>query len=386
MARPKPAYRRKLTIRYLRHALAGATLGRSALLRNAFAFYPQAIAPEDAADVIVRHEVMRVPTGFDAEQAAFVVERCRAYDTHPGSYAGEPDAECVGLTTLTRDCEFLGHTGTMLSRRHGRIIMHAGLTSWNYSKPGLLRRLPPIAGTAMVLPRTRNYYHTLLDSICRVTATAAQSDGPLTVVIPSAEPPLYAAFCRLLGERVPGLTVRDLPGHARLPVETGLWSIRHFDNFEWAAVDRHIADEVGSVFRVAYGVAPTRRRRIFFSRGGTAIRRLDNEAALFAIAERRGFERFVATSDNHAEQVRVFSEAEAVVGVHGAGLANLLFAPAGARVLELFPANFTKSTYLWLSRRLGLDYGWLVGTAGNYDQQFSVDETAFAAALDRLTA
>ena len=79
-----------------------------------------------------------------------------------------------------------------------------------------------------------------------------------------------------------------------------------------------------------------------------------------------------------------FAEASHIIAVHGAGLANLIFAPKGARVLEIFPENFTKSTFAWMAARLGLDYQWIVGSKGNYDQIFSLDREIFSVALDRL--
>ena len=123
---------------------------------------------------------------------------------------------------------------------------------------------------------------------------------------------------------------------------------------------------------------------LFFSRGDVKLRRLLNEPELAAIAARHGFQRFEAVSGNHPEQVRRFGNADVIVAVHGAGLANLLFARPATTVIELFPANFVKSTYLWLSNRLGLRHIPVVGGPGNYDQDFRVDPALFSARLDEV--
>ena len=74
-----------------------------------------------------------------------------------------------------------------------------------------------------------------------------------------------------------------------------------------------------------------------------------------------------------------FTGADEIVAVHGAGLTNLLFCRPGTRVIEIFPENFVKSTYFWLARQLGLEYHYLIGGSGDYDQ-------CFEAGADRLDA
>ena len=63
-----------------------------------------------------------------------------------------------------------------------------------------------------------------------------------------------------------------------------------------------------------------------------------------------------------AEQVRWFAEAECVVGVHGAGLTNLAFAPPGVGVLELFAPDYVNECFWALATTVdGLRYRYLVG-------------------------
>jgi capsular polysaccharide biosynthesis protein len=80
--------------------------------------------------------------------------------------------------------------------------------------------------------------------------------------------------------------------------------------------------------------------------------------------------------------VRRFAEADVIVAVHGAGLTNLLFARPGATVIEIFPENCIKSTYLWLARQMGLNYRALVGGPGDYRQAFQLPADQFAAEID----
>lgn len=70
------------------------------------------------------------------------------------------------------------------------------------------------------------------------------------------------------------------------------------------------------------------------------------------------------------------------MGVHGAGLTNILFCRPGTLVVETFPANFVKSPYRRLAHRLGLNHVPVIAGPGNYDQRFFIDPQAVLAAID----
>jgi capsular polysaccharide biosynthesis protein len=90
------------------------------------------------------------------------------------------------------------------------------------------------------------------------------------------------------------------------------------------------------------------------------------------------------------DQVRSFSRAEALISVHGAGLANGVFMPLGAQVLELYrelsPAGPVMNTSYWkLSRAAGLRYYYQFCAHG---QNFGgdIDRVNIIVDVDRLRA
>lgn len=105
------------------------------------------------------------------------------------------------------------------------------------------------------------------------------------------------------------------------------------------------------------------RRRLYVTRGGRKnTRRLENEAEVLDALAPRGFETVEPGSLSVAEQIRLFSEAEIVVGAHGAGLTNLVFCPVGAAVIELFPPDYVNVCFWALASAVGgLHYRYLVG-------------------------
>jgi capsular polysaccharide biosynthesis protein len=107
--------------------------------------------------------------------------------------------------------------------------------------------------------------------------------------------------------------------------------------------------------------ATAARRRIYITRRHARGRRLVGEEEHDGWLLERGFEIVCLEQLRFSEQVELFASAQAVVGVHGAGMSNLVFAPAGCRVLELFPAAYLQSCYRDLAATMKLDYHQVVG-------------------------
>ncbi len=82
-----------------------------------------------------------------------------------------------------------------------------------------------------------------------------------------------------------------------------------------------------------YRFAPT-GRRIYVSRGEIPGRILINEKEVLELLAKYHFEIINPGDYSFADQIRIFSEATAIVGPHGAGLVNLVFAPEKAFVVE----------------------------------------------------
>jgi capsular polysaccharide biosynthesis protein len=78
-----------------------------------------------------------------------------------------------------------------------------------------------------------------------------------------------------------------------------------------------------------------RGQRIYISRARASKRKITNEAAVLAVLERYGFRTVYPEDLLLEEQVKLFSRVQYLVSNHGAGLANMLFVPEGACVLEL---------------------------------------------------
>ena len=97
-------------------------------------------------------------------------------------------------------------------------------------------------------------------------------------------------------------------------------------------------------------------KRIFLSRRLADKRRIQNEQEIMQLLEQYGFETVLLETMSVAEQIKLFSSAEVVFGMHGAGLSNTVFCRPGTKVIEVFPKDKANVCYWALANQVGLDY------------------------------
>lgn len=120
-------------------------------------------------------------------------------------------------------------------------------------------------------------------------------------------------------------------------------------------------------------------RRLYVSRQDATRRRLHNENEVFSTLERNGFELIVPGKLSFQEQRQIFSEAEIIVGPHGAGLVNMIFAGRGATVIELRSNAGGLQHFAQLAQALGQRYVAIAASKentdipGNHNSDFYLD-------------
>jgi hypothetical protein len=131
------------------------------------------------------------------------------------------------------------------------------------------------------------------------------------------------------------------------------------------------------------------RRRLYVPR---LTRRPVNQEVLEDILRPYGFETYFPEREP-AMQLQVFSQADIVIGAHGAALANVTFCPAGTDVLEIIPTDHAYPYFYTACTNLDLGYAYLGAQSlcRRYDSEagpspfdFYVDEEDFAAAVECL--
>lgn len=102
-------------------------------------------------------------------------------------------------------------------------------------------------------------------------------------------------------------------------------------------------------------------RRLYVSRRDASFRRVTNEAELMPVLHEYGFEEVSMSKMSVAEQAKVFSEAQYLVGPNGSALANLVFANPACQVLEFFAPGWVVGYNWMICAAFGLPYTAVVG-------------------------
>ncbi len=237
---------------------------------------------------------------------------------------------------------------------------YAGLVhGYDFDLARLVADAVPVAGAALVLCcdlHPVNYCHWLVDELPRIAALGGARE--VTLIVSDDDAPFRDEtwrLCAIPTARVVRLGDFQAVRAERLLVTADLAAMPHpaFKAAPWAL--DFLRARVG--FPALAGHAPSGSpRKLFVSRDDAVGRRVLNEAALMQVLEPAGYQRMTLAGRSVAEQVALFSGATHVVGAHGAGLANIVFCPPEARLLELFPSSYGTPTYYVLAAGQGLTY------------------------------
>lgn len=387
MARQKSKWRKRLNTRWLRWMVLRAIF-RVLPLSRRYSFPMAGVQATALARAVLDDAVTTETAPFTPGQEALILGPAAGNDKRRGGVRAATSAAFTRQVAIVPNCSVLGHTGIAVWGNDSAVLAPHGTytPNWNFAKPKRLKERVFRDGLVTWVGGG-HYYHFIerLLPLLGYLRREHKAGSPLTVLVPANGPPFQQEISAAVAAAFPGVTFVPLGAGEKAVVSDYLWLYQASQMAEWLPVTRESAAAFTQLLCRHYGLdAPQGGGHLFFSRGKAKLRRLTNEADLEKVASARGFTRFEAQSSNHREQVRQFANADVIVAVHGAGLTNLLFARPGTAVLEIFPNNFVKSTYLWLAARLGLEYRALIAGEGDYDQTFTVNRHAFEAALDGI--
>jgi Glycosyltransferase 61 len=120
--------------------------------------------------------------------------------------------------------------------------------------------------------------------------------------------------------------------------------------------------------------------RVFISRATAQWRRMPNEAEVANCLSEYDFELVDFSEMSLDQQIAMMQSTAVLVGLHGAGLTNMLFASPGLHVVEITDPDFPNADYYMLASALGHAYWHLEGIAcgasapGYHDVSAPLDE------------
>jgi len=306
-----------------------------------------------------------------------------------------------------RDGRILGRQLSVLTSR-GDVILDCSPMLRAATKPGFgnptdpaehrtLRRyvwLPPprrLRGSVAVVgcAGAGNYYHWLIDALPRLIALRDSGKFRASdyVAVPRSSLPAIHESLALLGidrDRIVSfgrwtqvqadqVLVASATSHLIGPTSTTVSGLRRSfrdsgDHLSvgktWTSVP---TSEEKSIVATHSPGAKSGRRLLIIRRSTRAFQRSD---AVVAALKPFGFEPVCLDGMRFTDQIVLFSSARAVVGVHGAGLANIVWCSPGTRLLECYPSNYLNPCFRSLSAASGMLHSFIVSKV---DRQGSLE-------------
>lgn len=201
---------------------------------------------------------------------------------------------------------------------------------------------------------TQNYYHWLIDSLPRLLALRSLYPG-MQLMLPCASP--LQAIPEFISKSA---TLFGFANHLSLNPRQIL-SAKSVILSELTANSLSqrpdLIREVQKELLAALCPETVRPfRRVYAARAAGLARNWLNEAEAEAWLQQNGFEKIYFEQLSLLEQARLMRETEMLLGVHGAGLANMLFLPSHAKVVELHNELYGDPCMLRLASCLSLAY------------------------------
>lgn len=281
------------------------------------------------------------------------------------------DVPATFVATLER-CRLYGR-GIAVVGADGRVIAegspHIGGTPSDHAIMGRFRipRTTRLGGTTAVLsaPAGNTYYHWLLDVVPRLDIlrrAGIDLDAVDRFATNSTGHPFQRETLAAFGIGPERILETDAVRHAEcermvLPSYAGTSGFPP----RWACA--FLRSALAPPPAPGASAGP---ERIYVSRQRSRKRRIENATEVERLLERARFTPIFGEELTVAEQASLFRGARRIVAAHGSGLANLVFAEPGARVLELFPPERTASShYRVLAAQAGALHAALVGERGS---------------------
>ncbi len=97
-------------------------------------------------------------------------------------------------------------------------------------------------------------------------------------------------------------------------------------------------------------------KKIYISRKKAGYRKILNEPALELLLNSEGFNKVFLEDFSFDEQVQLLHEANIVLGIHGAGLTNILFMQPGSHIINLISDQHHEFCYLSIASVANVNY------------------------------
>jgi len=247
-----------------------------------------------------------------------------------------------------------------------------------YVHQGYLPRLQKTSGTLGVISHgwsSHNYFHFLTEAIPKLRLFAKAG-----VQVDKLYAPMSRPYHREMFELFGIDTKRIIPESHHAHVQA--------DNVYVPNHRRQVRrEETQFLYDTAAQqpwskVAQEPRKRVYVSRSRMKTRNCLNESEFMPQLEKLGFECHYLEKMTVRQQVELFQQADVIMGPHGAGLGNMVFAPPGTKVIELGTPYRPYDCFGELAAACGHPFYWHVGIP--VDGNLATEESNLWVDIDNL--
>lgn len=212
----------------------------------------------------------------------------------------------------------------------------------------------------------QNYYHFYVDCLTQLAVLDEfDSDNTIPVIVPVdfADSRFIQEFLELSNFIKRKIIVQKAEEYIKVKK---LYLIK--DSLLSENIDKIIHSLSGSM-------SPDIGRKIFILRSKETGRTINNMEEVEELLKDFGFESIDSSKLPLKKQIEIFSSASHVIGIHGAGMVNILFRKdLSLSVLEIFPnREFAPEHYKNISKKFGYQYMYIFGNGKDESNNFKVD-------------
>ncbi len=230
-----------------------------------------------------------------------------------------------------------------------------------------------------------NYYHWLIDSIPAIhSGLRYAEDRKVTLILPPDIQRWQEECLTLLGYQDLPRLMLDVSIHYLLPSA-------EFSEFLGGRLPELTTRARAAAYRRMSQAVPRTgpfAEEIYVARTNSQNRVAANEAELIALLERQGVRIIIPGTLSVSEQIDAFRSARLVIGLHGAGMSNIVFCRSGSFVYEMLPRHYPNVCFNLIAQSNGLNY-WAdvfegIGSGTGFERQWQIDLEVVAARLDAI--
>lgn len=286
----------------------------------------------DSAIVKPRLDVERIMLHCDAAEVEFLlpVDGSKARNSYrPRFVYGLTDTTVDPISNLVYDAsgQFIAESSSWLPLRQ----------LWSWPEPKIRVSRSKLSGEFVFLP-SNSYYHWLVEDL-PVFLKSLSVAPKARVIVPRNAPSYVREMAGLIDNDI---IFAEGPHRVERLVMTAKTAGMGSPS---AGLTPHPVDVaiLRGFFR-KYFDEGSGNRKLYLSRVGQA-RGPVNEIDIQSRMEAQGFQSFDGAGKTLISQIALFSTATQLMGLHGAALANIVWAPEGVDVCEIFSSAYMPSCY-----------------------------------------